>query len=405
MKIVLVSNSLTHYYNRVLSKLNTDPEIDLTVVTPGNSSQSVGAGVYQESSGVNFKVVKVREKLLIGKIPRLVGLSNVLLRERPDVVVFVIEYSLLLALDIRLRRAIRQLNCKIIIKSIPFRLETFDKRLKALSGRASTGVNGEVVSRFTFSPWYWIRSAKVYVDRYIYRSVDAHLNYIDAKAMWSSYGVAAERVFVAGNSPDTDKLLEVSAELGDVRSTAAFSPYRIIHVGRLVQWKRVDLLLQAFQSIKALVPQAELVVVGEGPEQEALKQQAVSLGVAPSVDFRGAVYDPGELGSIMKSCSVYVLAGMGGLSINDAMCFGLPIVCSVCDGTEAALVQEGVNGTYFKEGDSADLTEKILSLLSSPGRAAEMGRNSVDIIRNRVNVNKVLNEYKRAFRFVASSHA
>ena len=262
MKIVLISNSLTHYYNRVLSKLNDDPDIDLTVVVPGNGSQSVGAGVYQDSSGVNFKVVEVREKLLVGKIPRLVGISDVLLREKPDVVVFVIEYSLLLALDIRLRRAIRRLKCKVIIKSIPFRIEAFDKRLKALAG-GSTDADGRSRRLSAINPWRWVRSAKVYVDRYIYQSADAHLNYIDAKDMWSSYGVAAERVFVAGNSPDTDKLLEVSAELGDVRSTAAFNPFRIVHVGRLVQWKRVDLLLHAFQAVKGRFPRAELVVVSK----------------------------------------------------------------------------------------------------------------------------------------------
>jgi len=77
----------------------------------------------------------------------------------------------------------------------------------------------------------------------------------------------------------------------------------------------------------------------------------------------------------------------------------------VCDGTEAVLVHEGINGTYFKEGDCEDLVDKISGFLRNPERSLEMGRNSVDIIRNRVNVNKVLNEYKRAFRFVAGTHA
>src|SRR5437016_6316041 len=136
MKIVLISNSLTHYYNRVLSKLNDDSDIDLTVVVPGNGSPSVGAGVYQDSSGIKFKVV---------------------------------------------------------IKSIPFRIEAFDKRLKALAGgSAGADRRGRLNA---INPWRWVRSAKVYVDRYIYRSADAHLNYIDARNMWSSYGVAAERVF------------------------------------------------------------------------------------------------------------------------------------------------------------------------------------------------------------------
>ncbi|MEO8151881.1 MAG: glycosyltransferase family 4 protein [Rhizobacter sp.] len=397
MKILLVSNSLTHYYNRVLSKLNDDPDIDLTVVVPGNGSQSVGAGVYQATEGINFKVVEVSEKLLFGKIPHLSGLADVLINVAPDVVILVVEYSLLLALDLRLRRAIRKIGCKVIIKSIPFRIEAFDARLRAIAG-----ANGKQQGMSRFSVWRWIRTAKVYVDRYIYCSADAHLNYIDAKDMWASYGVPAEKVFVSGNSPDTDKLLEVSDELGDVSATTAFNPFRIVHVGRLVAWKRVDLLLQAFRILKDKFPRAELIVVGDGPELESLKQQAMQLEVDHSVTFRGAIYDPRELGSALKACSVYVLAGMGGLSINDAMCFGLPIVCSVCDGTEAALVHEGINGTYFKEGDCADLVERISELLRNPELSREMGRHSVDIIRERVNVRRVLDEYKRAFYFVCS---
>ncbi len=392
MKILLISNSLTHYYNQVLSKLNEDPEIELTVVIPGNGSQSVGSGVYQESSGINFKVVEVHERLLFGKIPCMFGLSEVLHREQPEIVIFVIEYSLLLALDRRLCRKLRQLKCKVLIKSIPFRIDSFDKRLKSLAGSRLLGVS--------LNPWQWLRKAKVYLDRTIYQSVDAHLNYIDAREMWSSYGVAAERIFITGNSPDTDKLLKVSAELGEARNMASFNPFRIVHIGRLVQWKRVDLLLEALLKIKPRFPQAELVIIGNGPELDTLKQQAISLGVAESVDFRGAIYDSLELGRILKSCSVYVLAGMGGLSINDAMCFGLPVICSVCDGTEAMLVQEGVNGCYFKEGDAVDLADKISVFLANPQRALEMGCASVDIIRTRVNVNTVLDSYKNAFRFV-----
>ena len=61
----------------------------------------------------------------------------------------------------------------------------------------------------------------------------------------------------------------------------------------------------------------------------------------------------------MNESTVYVLAGMGGLSINDAMCFSLFVICLVCDGTEKDLVADGVNGYFFKEGDANDLVDKI----------------------------------------------
>jgi len=60
----------------------------------------------------------------------------------------------------------------------------------------------------------------------------------------------------------------------------------------------------------------------------------------------------------MSASSVYVLAGMGGLSINDAMAYGLPVICSVCDGTERDLVTHHGNGLFFRENNVVDLSVK-----------------------------------------------
>ena len=91
---------------------------------------------------------------------------------------------------------------------------------------------------------------------------------------------------------------------------------------------------------------------------------------------------------------------MGGLSINDAMAFGLPVICSVCDGTEKKLVKEGYNGIYFREGDTLDLTEKIRYLWKQPDLLEKMSQNSLHIIQNEVNIYTVIGEYKKAFDYV-----
>ena len=98
------------------------------------------------------------------------------------------------------------------------------------------------------------------------------------------------------------------------------------------------------------------------------------------------------------SSSVYVLAGMGGLSINEAMSFGKPVICSVCDGTEKELVRNGYNGFIFLEGDKKDLADKIRKLLDDPQAVKRMGQNSFEIIQNKVNINSVLDGYQRAFK-------
>ena len=100
----------------------------------------------------------------------------------------------------------------------------------------------------------------------------------------------------------------------------------------------------------------------------------------------------------MNESTVYVLAGMGGLSINDAMTYGLPVVCSVCDSTERDLVTDGVNGLFFRESDADSLSDKLNELFASPGRCAEMGRESERIIREKINIETVSERYLQAFR-------
>jgi glycosyltransferase involved in cell wall biosynthesis len=93
---------------------------------------------------------------------------------------------------------------------------------------------------------------------------------------------------------------------------------------------------------------------------------------------------------------------MGGLSINDAMFHGLPVVCSVCDGTEKKLVRNGYNGFFFEDGSEDDLVEKIGRLLHDPGTCHGMGRHSRQIIDQEVNINTLIAGYLKAFSFVTS---
>ena len=80
----------------------------------------------------------------------------------------------------------------------------------------------------------------------------------------------------------------------------------------------------------------------------------------------------------MNESSIYVLAGMGGLSINDAMTYGMPVLCAVCDSTERDLVKEGKNGYFFKDGDADSLADRIREMFESPERCKEMERVGTD---------------------------
>jgi glycosyltransferase involved in cell wall biosynthesis len=120
--------------------------------------------------------------------------------------------------------------------------------------------------------------------------------------------------------------------------------------------------------------------------------------------FTGAIYDYKQIATHLTSSAVYVLAGMGGLSINDAMTFGLPVICSVCDGTERDLVIDGENGFFFKENDADDLAAKLTILFEEPERAVKMGEAAWKVIRDKVNLDTVSERYIHAFCKIVSGN-
>jgi glycosyltransferase involved in cell wall biosynthesis len=403
VRVLYVSNGLTHYYNLVLSRLNRERDVDLTVVVPAKKGSHIGEGVYQTRQGVDFPVIELEGTRKLGLYSTLKGLAGVLRQERPDVVIIIECYLRAFLFDVSLKRAMKKLRCKLILKSIPFRFLSYPDARKAIDdgaagfSRLPPWANGLLRKAGFVRP---IRRWLLATTKRTLCLPEAHVNYVEAHEIWASYGVSRERIFVTRNSPDTDLLFSTKESLSDVPPILPYNPHRLLHVGRLVAWKRVDMLIRAFARLRERFPKAELLVIGTGPEEAVLKELVQDLHLGAAVVFLGGVYDPRLLGQYYMASSLYVLAGMGGLSINEAMCFGRPILCSVCDGTEKVLVREGVNGRYFLDGDEDDLLEKIIWLFDHPEQLLEMGCRSVEIIRNEVNIHTVIDGYMEALRYV-----
>lgn len=403
MKVLYFTNALTHYYNAVLNRLGQQEGIELVVVAPAGASQHVGDGVYQTRVGIRFRVREVREVRRLGLFTFPKGMLRVLFQERPDVVILQ-EYQLLpFMLSVPLRLTSKFLGIKVVQKSIPFRLMRFEVARQALRLEPASVQSNSALARVarTLRLTHILKRVRLALQRWAFRQLDAHVVYIEEGiVVYGSYGVPKERIFVIHNSPDTELLRVIEAAASGAPPILPANPFRIIHVGRLVEWKRVDLLLKALAKLKSEFPEAELLIAGYGPEEQKLKELARTLGIGDFVHFLGGVYDLELLARYMMASSVYVLAGMGGLSINDAMFFRLPIICSVCDGTEKKLVRDGLNGKYFVEGDEVDLAAKIKYVFDDETRARRMGEASRSIIDNEINIHTVIKGYLDAFAYV-----
>ena len=404
MKILFIAGGTPHYYNLVLNKLNQFEGIEVILVAPADGGKTVGSGVHQTQEGIEFKLFHLEEyQTYYGKM-FFKGIEPLIDDEQPNIIVSNWPYQLAWVFFPLLYWKIRRKGIKLISKEIPFQVPYYHEAIDYYTHGGGISESNQKEERNTgflakLKYGFITEIRRIFVNR-----VDAHINYFDeAIEIHKSYGVPPEKVFITANSPDTDYIFEAKKNIENAEPILPKNPFRIIHVGRLVKWKRVDLLIEATQKLSEKYPNIELLVVGTGPEESNLKEQTKDLGLQNQVRFVGGIYEMETLGRYFQSSSIYVLAGMGGLSINEAMCFGLPVVCSVADGTERRLVRENQNGYYFNNGDLQSLTEVIDKMLADLPKTQQMGIESGRIIKKEINVNTVLDKYRETFSFVMKS--
>ena len=405
MKILFLFEGLPHYYNDILNRLNALLDTNVVVLIPGNDSKSIGKNVFQSEEGIKFKVIKTGEYTAWYGKSFLKNLKNIILSEQPDIIIAGWPYIQGIFANIFLYHFIKKQNVKLIEKSIPYLVPKYHEAKEYYSSGQNT-ISEDLIKpeRVTLKEkinYFLITQFR----RYYLNKLDAHVCYVeDAFEILESYGVEKSKIHIIYNSPDTDKIFASKQKISKEPPILPANPFRIIHVGRLVKWKKVHLLISIIKKLKVDFEKIELVVIGNGPEEASLKKQAIYLGIENHISFIGGVYDPEILGKYLESASIYVLAGVGGLSINEAMCYGKPIICSICDGTEKKLVRENFNGFFFKNDNEEDLYQKIKYLLENPDLIEKMGYNSLQLIQKEINVNTVINGYQKAFDYLATKN-
>ncbi|MCU0468842.1 MAG: glycosyltransferase family 4 protein [Arcicella sp.] len=403
MKVLFIAGGTPHYYNLVLNKLNQFEGIEVVLVAPNNGGKTVGAGVHQTQEGIEFKLFHLEEyQTYYGKM-FFRGIEELIDKELPNIIISSWPYQLAWVFFPLLYWKIRRKGIKLISKEIPFQVPYYNKAIEYYTKGGGISEDNQAQHKqygFFTKLKYCVTTE---VRKLMVNRVDAHINYFDeAINIHGSYGVPKEKIFITANSPDTDLLFKVKDRIINLRKILPENPYRLIHVGRLVKWKRVDMLIDVTQKLTEKYPNIELIVVGTGPEEEHLKHQVIRLGILNHVRFVGGIYDTETLGRYFMNASIYVLAGMGGLSINEAMTFGLPVVCSVADGTERRLVRENQNGYYFENGNENSLYNILDKMLNDLPKTKQMGLESERIIMEEINIHTVLKKYVETFEYVVN---
>lgn len=112
-------------------------------------------------------------------------------------------------------------------------------------------------------------------------------------------------------------------------------PFRFVSCGSLVPIKAFDVLIKAFAKMES--PDAELTIIGDGPEKGALIRLSEELGVSKRVRFTGRL--PHErIAEVLSKANVYALASRSetfGVSYVEALAMGLPVIATRCGGPDS----------------------------------------------------------------------
>lgn len=208
---------------------------------------------------------------------------------------------------------------------------------------------------------------------------------------------AKERIRWIPNPNDFQKMDDLAAEpLGEKLSDAP----QILAAGRLSAEKRIDLLLEAFASIKDRT-EAKLHICGSGPLREELECQVKTLGISDRVSFHGFCEN---VYPWMANADLFAMSSdHEGLptALIEAQGLGLAAVSTNCATGPGEIIEAGVTGLLVPTGDASQLAEAILSLISDPKRLKQMGEAARERARRLYSAAPIAEEFSGQIEWIA----
>ena len=173
-------------------------------------------------------------------------------------------------------------------------------------------------------------------------------------------GIGEEKIEVISNGIDLARFVP---PMPDLRHAPGEVERIILFAGFLIKRKGVRYLIKALSLLPDDLPPYRLVIVGEGPEEEALRAQVAALGLAARVEFAG--FQPqAVVGEWMRRARLFVLPSLEegqGVVLLEALASATPVLASDVDGIREVVTPEV--GVRVPSADPAALAHALQTLL------------------------------------------
>jgi glycosyltransferase involved in cell wall biosynthesis len=208
-----------------------------------------------------------------------------------------------------------------------------------------------------------------------------------------------DRVRVVYNGIDVRGSGEAGRRPGELLDAAGIPrPARIVGaVGSLYTVKGHLDLIRATPAILKQHPTTHVLILGRGPQHDALVAEATRLGIRERIHLPGHRDDVKDWLAAMDVFTMPSLSEGLPLSLLEAMAAGLPPVVTEVGGM-AEVVRDGETGFLVQPGNVTALADRISFLLGNPSLAAKMGTAARDRIRDRFTADRMAAEYRDVYR-------
>ncbi len=177
---------------------------------------------------------------------------------------------------------------------------------------------------------------------------------------------------------------------------------RIVCVGRLIEIKGVDILMDAFRLLRDEGIRLKLEIFGDGQEKIRLKDKAMSLGISEDVIFHGLVQD---IENYLNNTCLFVQSSLSeGMSnvILEAMAAGLPVVATHTGGAPD-MIQSGSNGLLVEPGSYGQIRDAVKKVISDEPFAQKLGKQARKTIEEKYSIDIVTNQYIDLYNKIINS--
>jgi glycosyltransferase involved in cell wall biosynthesis len=201
------------------------------------------------------------------------------------------------------------------------------------------------------------------------------------------YGIEEKKIHVIYNGVDVNRFKPRPNRVGLRRKFGLEEDKKIVlFVGRLYHRKGLEILLRSIPPIIQDFGDIKFAISGTGfkKKEQSLRDLAKQLDIEDYVTFLGYVPDL-KLPDLYSASDIFVLPAIYEnfpFAILEAQATGLPVISTKVGGIPEFL-EDNENGFLIDPGDSAQLTQRLLTLLQDPKRAEEMGKRGRSLIEEK----------------------